>query len=65
MIFGLLLTLFILFVLPLIFQNMNVPGSDYFVAANIFDRMREVLSYVLEIGGLFQGEITSDGTYYN
>jgi uncharacterized membrane protein len=62
MIIGLLLTALLLFIVPIIFRQFNIPGAEIFSFSAIVGRMREIMAYVLQIGGLVKGEINTSGS---
>ena len=47
MIIGILLTLFFLFIFPLLFQRLNVPQADQFTAQGIFSRASTIITWLL------------------
>jgi formate hydrogenlyase subunit 3/multisubunit Na+/H+ antiporter MnhD subunit len=46
---GIVLTIVFLFVMPLIFQKLEIKGYEYYSAKNIFARAGEVLQAVLNV----------------
>ena len=52
MVIGVIFTLVLLFLFPVLFEKLNIPGYEVFTARNIFAKVGELLSYFFEIGGL-------------
>lgn len=50
MIIGIIFTVVLMFVFPLIFKWMNVKGYENYSARNIFNRSWELIKYVFQLG---------------
>jgi len=46
MIIGIILTLILLFVFPLIFKKLQIPGYEIFTTGAIFAKVGDILSYL-------------------
>lgn len=49
-IMGIIVTLILLFVFPILFKQMKVSGYQYYTAQNIFDRAGLIIKRIMGIG---------------
>ena len=67
MIVGIIMTLAFLFIFPVIFKRMAVPGYEQYTAENIFRQatliMRSIFSFGREAADTYNGG--ADGGYFN
>lgn len=64
MIIGIILTIFLLFVFPILFQMLNVQGYKNYTAKNIFSRAGEVIQTLFKRWeGRKNSQIRTDGGY--
>jgi|GEM_PF-1234499 len=52
---GIVLTIVFLFVMPLIFQKLQIKGYEYYSAKNIFARAGEIMQAVLDVDNFTMG----------
>ncbi len=50
MIIGLILTIFLLTIFPVVFRQLRVSGYEVYTARNIFDRAGEIINQVFRFG---------------
>jgi len=54
MIIGIIFTIVLMFLFPLIFKWMNVKWYENYSARNIFNRSWELIKYVFQLGDVIQ-----------
>lgn len=62
MILWLILTAIVLFLIPYIFVLLGLPGAELFNATNVLMRVRQILSYLMNFGGL-RSNYVNDTTF--
>lgn len=59
MIIGLIITILLLFLVPYLFVMLGLPWAELFNASNVLLRVRQILNYLLNFGGLW-GDYVND-----
>ncbi|MFZ2151209.1 MAG: hypothetical protein WAZ12_02485 [Candidatus Absconditicoccaceae bacterium] len=54
MIIGIIFTIVLMFLFPMIFKWMNVKGYENYSAKNIFNRSGELIKYVFQLGDVIK-----------
>jgi len=56
---GIVLTIVFLFVMPIVFQKLEIRGYQYYSAKNIFARAGEIMQGLLDVGQFSTSPSTS------
>lgn len=69
MILGVIMTIIFLFIFPIIFQKIKLPGYERYSANNIFSQasylLKSVFGFSKEAINQYQADATTTGTYVN
>lgn len=65
MIIGIILTIFLLTIFPVIFNQLKVTGYEVYTARNVFDRAGEIINKLFEFGKVVRDTNTGSTPSYN
>lgn len=65
MIIGIILTIFLLTIFPVIFSQLKVTGYEVYTARNVFDRAGEIINKLFEFGKVVRDTNTTGTPSYN
>jgi hypothetical protein len=62
MIIGVILTIFLLTVFPVIFRQLKVSGYEVYTAKNVFERAGDIINKLFQFGQVVRDTNTSGGS---
>ncbi len=64
MIIGVILTIFLLTVFPVVFRQLNVSGYEVYTAKNVFERSWEIINKILQFSQIVRETNTTQSWSY-